>query len=286
MEDRPYEVAISFAGEQRSYAAALARHLSRYGIAHFYDADNEAHLWGKNLAEEFHGIYTSKSRFVLMLVSKEYIEKQWCRHERRSAIAEGLKRKEEFILPLRFDDTWPPPGMPEDTGYQDASKKTAAEIVAIIAEKLGISLYAGKASSVPPPQSSSWIGTADFDYESFNGHFIIGDNKYAFETHWTTAGDGSIHVYNDGANVNGVAVAYGVKSFAQLTDASALDFTSRARTVSEGEIVVYRNNAGLYGIIKVEKITTRRGATPANLKFWYAINRDGSSDFSEYDLFD
>lgn len=286
MDKRQYEVAISFAGEQRAYAEALARHLSQYGIAHFYDADNEAHLWGKNLAEEFHGIYTSKTRYVLMIVSKEYVEKQWCRHERRSAISEGLKREEEFILPICFDGTWPPPGMPASVSYIDGAQKKPAEISALIAEKLGISLYAGKASAVPPPKSSSWIGSADFDYESFNGRFVIGDGTYAFDTHWTTAGMGSIHTYNDGANINGVAIAFGVTEFAQLVDTSALDFSSRARQVREGEIVVYRNTAGLYAALKIEKVTIRQGSTPAKLKFFYAINRDGGVDFSSLSIFD
>ena len=285
MEKRQYEVAISFAGEQRTYAEAVARHFAQYGIAHFYDGDNVATLWGKNLAEEFHGIYTAKTRFVLMLISKEYIEKQWCRHERRSAIAEGLKRKEEFILPLRFDEAWPD-GMPTDVAYLEAAKFTPPELAAIFAEKLGISRYSGKASAVPPPKSAGWIGSASFDYQSFNGRYVIGDEGYAFETHWSTAGEGSIHAMNEGANINGVAVAHGVTEFAKLTDVAELDFTSRYRTPTVGEIVVYRNNAGVYAVLKIEEVTVRRGADPARLRFWYAINRDGSPNFSSFSLFD
>lgn len=285
MDDRRYEVAISFAGEQRNYAEALSRHLSQYGIAHFYDAENEAQLWGKNLGEEFHGIYTRKSRYVLMLISKEYIEKQWCRHERRSAMSEGLKRDQEFILPVRFDDSWPD-GIPSDVHYVDGKKKSAAEVVALIAKKLGISLFSGKASSVPPPKSASWTGDVTFDYESFNGRYIIGDEGYAFETVWTTAGQGAIHVYNDGANVNGVAIARGVSGFGDLPDASLFDFTSRSWNAQVGEIVIYRNNAGLYAAIKIEEVAVRQGQNPPKLRFWYAINRDGSTDFTSFGIFD
>ncbi len=285
MNDKQYEVAISFAGEQRPYAEALSRHLSQYGIAHFYDAENEALLWGKNLAEEFHGIYTRKTRYVLMLISKEYIDKQWCRHERRSAISEGLKRTEEFILPVQLDSVWPD-GIPTDVHRVDGRKKAPAEVAALIAEKLGISLYSKKASLVPPPKSASWIGQVAFDYESFNGRFIIGDEGYAFETAWSTGGPGAIHTLNDGANVNGIAIAHGIPDFGRLFDVSLLDFTSRARMAHVGNIVIYRNNNGLYAALKIEEVTIRQGATAPNLRFWYAINRDGSADFSSFSIFD
>lgn len=284
MSEKQYQVAISFAGEQRAYAEALARHLSTYGVAYFYDAENEVALWGKNLAEEFQKIYSKKAQFVLMLISKEYVAKQWCRHERRSAIAEALGHDKEFILPVRFDDAWPD-GIPTDMHYMDGSKKTAPEVAAMIAEKLGISLFAVKASSMPPPKSTSWIGEAAFDYESFNGRYVIGDDEYAFETAWTTAGPGSIHVYNDGANINGVAIAYGISSPSELSDASALDFSSRHRGAAEGNIVVFRNNNGLYAALKIESVTIRQGAAPAELRFLYAINREGNPDFRGYGIF-
>jgi hypothetical protein len=282
MSDNQYQVAISFAGEQRAYAEALARRLSTYGIAYFYDAENAVALWGKNLAEEFQQIYGKKAQFVLMLISKEYIAKEWCRHERRSAMAEALRRNGEFILPVRFDDAWPD-GIPTDIHYVNGSEKTPPEISAMIAEKLGISLFSGKASSIPPPRSTSWVGEASFDYESFNGSYVIGDDEYAFETTWSMAGSGSIHVYNDGANVNGVAIAYGISDLSELSDASALDFSSRHRRAKVGDIVVFRNKQGLYAALKIKNVTIRQAATPAELRFLYAINRDGSPDFSALD---
>lgn len=284
MSEKQYQIAISFAGEQRVYAEALARHLGTYGIAYFYDAENEAELWGKNLAEEFQRIYSKKAQFVLMLISQEYLDKQWCRHERRSAIAEALGRDSEFILPVRFDGAWPD-GIPADMHYVDGNKKTAPEVASMIAEKLGILLFKGKASSVPPPKLASWIGQTTFDYESFNGRYVIGDDQYAFETSWSAAGPGSIYVYNDGADINGVAVAHGISSLSDLPDASALDYSSRYRKVDEGAIVVFRNNHGLYAALKIESVTIRQGVTPAELRFWYAINRDGNSDFRDYDFF-
>lgn len=100
MNDRQYEVAISFAGEQRPYAEALSRHLAQYGIAHFYDAENEAQLWGKNLAEEFHGIYTRKSRYVLMLISKEYIQNNGAAMNGAVQFRKGLNATRNSFYPF------------------------------------------------------------------------------------------------------------------------------------------------------------------------------------------
>ena len=48
------DAALSFAGEDRKVAAALSRHLKRFGLSVFYDADHQADLWGKrqNISRE------------------------------------------------------------------------------------------------------------------------------------------------------------------------------------------------------------------------------------------
>jgi hypothetical protein len=71
-----YQVALSFASEQRDYAERIARRLQRYGVSVFYDEYERANLWGKHLSEELYSIYAKQSSFVLMLISKAYIEKK------------------------------------------------------------------------------------------------------------------------------------------------------------------------------------------------------------------
>lgn len=151
--------------------------------------------------------------------------------------------------------------------YVDGKKKSAAEVAGLIAQKLDISLFSGKASAVPPPKSASWLGGVEFDYESFNGRFIIGDEGYAFETAWSTGGPGAIHTYNDGANVNGIAIAHGVSGFEGLFDASLLDFTSRSRMAHVGNIVIYRNNNGFYAALRIERVTVRKGLPQRTFDF-------------------
>ncbi len=44
-----YDIAISFAGEDREVAASIAEKLKSQGIKVFYDSYEKATLWGKNL---------------------------------------------------------------------------------------------------------------------------------------------------------------------------------------------------------------------------------------------
>ena len=135
-----YQVALSFAGEQRSYVDKVARRLQKLGIAVFYDDFEQVNLWGRNLTEVFDEVFTSKSAWVVMFVSKAYVEKEWPTLERRFALNHMIKEKREYILPVRFDDTVVS-GLPGDVHYFHAGERTEAELASFIAEKIGISLY-------------------------------------------------------------------------------------------------------------------------------------------------
>src|SRR2546421_431838 len=97
-----YDVAISFAGDQRKEAEAIAQHLKTAGIKDFFDDYQQADLWGKNLYDHLADVYQNKARYCLMLVSAVYATKVWPNHERRNAQARALSQKGEYILPVRF----------------------------------------------------------------------------------------------------------------------------------------------------------------------------------------
>ena len=131
-----YEVVLSFAGEDRTYVFAVAEILKKNDVALFYDNYEEAELWGKNLVEHLHKVYSSLGRFCVMFISQHYAEKVWPSHERRSAFEKAIESKEEYILPARFDDT-EIPGLHKHIGYVDLRKKTSEELAAMILKKLG-----------------------------------------------------------------------------------------------------------------------------------------------------
>ena len=132
---RSYDVALSFAGEDRGYVERVASHLRDSGVRVFYDRYEEATLWGKDLYEHLDDVYQNEAKYVLMFASKHYARKVWPTHERRSAQARALREKGEYVLPARFDDT-EIPGLRETVGYIDLRHKTPEELAALVCEKL------------------------------------------------------------------------------------------------------------------------------------------------------
>jgi AbiJ N-terminal domain 3/TIR domain len=131
-----YEVVLSFAGEERSYVEKVANFLRSRGVILFYDEHEEASLWGKNLHEHFHEIYSGSARYCVMFISKHYAAKAWPVHERRSAFEKAMQTREEYVLPARFDDT-EIPGLQKTIKYVDLRDKTPENLGILICKKLG-----------------------------------------------------------------------------------------------------------------------------------------------------
>jgi hypothetical protein len=62
-------------------------------------------LWGKDLYTHLDEVYRKRARFCVVFLSKHYRNKLWTNHERESAQARAFEEKEEYILPVKFDDT-------------------------------------------------------------------------------------------------------------------------------------------------------------------------------------
>ncbi|MDI6639903.1 MAG: TIR domain-containing protein [Methanocellales archaeon] len=131
-----YEVVLSFAGEDREYVEAVAECLKNNNVKVFYDKYEEVTLWGKDLSEHLDKVYRGSARYCVMFISKNYADKVWTSHERRSALAKAVEEKEEYILPARFDDT-EILGIRPTIGYVDISKKTPEQLCKMILQKLG-----------------------------------------------------------------------------------------------------------------------------------------------------
>ncbi len=93
-------------------------------------------LWGTNLIDHLADIYRNKSHYVVMFISEHYVDKAWTKHERQHAQARSLIANDEYILPVRFDDT-DVPGMANTIGYIDLRKMTLSEFVDLVLMKLG-----------------------------------------------------------------------------------------------------------------------------------------------------
>ncbi len=131
-----YDVALSFAGEDREFVDQVAKLLRDAGVSVFYDGFEKAELWGKNLIDHLAEIYQHRSRYVVMFVSEHYVRKAWTRHERQHAQARSLVAKDDYILPARFDDT-EVPGMTSTVGYIDLRTTSPSELMELIRRKIG-----------------------------------------------------------------------------------------------------------------------------------------------------
>ena len=130
-----FDVALSFANAQRKYVDEVANLIQSYGYTVFYDKFYEAHLWGKELTAYFKEVYYSNSDKCIMFISKEYVTNAWPSHERQNALAKVLEVGDNYLLPVRFDDS-EIPGLPPTICYLDAREKSPREIADLFLKKI------------------------------------------------------------------------------------------------------------------------------------------------------
>jgi hypothetical protein len=130
-----YDVAISYASENRDYVERVARCLRKAGLKIFYDRFEEVDTWGKNLYSHLDEVYRKRAKYCVMFLSEDYARKVWTNHERESAQARAFSEGQEYILPVRFDNT-EIPGVLPTTAYLDALTHSSAHVCKLIQAKL------------------------------------------------------------------------------------------------------------------------------------------------------
>ncbi len=146
-----YDIAISFAGEDRDYARELSATLTSLGATVFFDEYEQSNLLGKDLYVHLSEVYREQARFCVILVSQAFAKKMWTLHERRAAQDRALKQRgSEYILPIRLDDT-PIPGLLDTIAFATI-KEGIPKIADIIADKLWI-----RDPSVPKGIIGMWL---------------------------------------------------------------------------------------------------------------------------------
>jgi TIR domain len=131
----PYEIAFSFAGEDRPFVETVAREVHRLGLKIFYDAFEQVDLLGKDLAAHFAAIYRQRARYCAMFISAHYVQKAWPQFERQHAQSRALAEQREYILPIRLDGS-DVPGLPSTIGFLDARTMSPADVAAILFRKV------------------------------------------------------------------------------------------------------------------------------------------------------
>jgi hypothetical protein len=132
---REYDVALSFAGEDRGYVGKVAQSLKALGVTVFYDGFEQVTLWGRDLAEHLARIYSEDAHFVVLFASAAYARKAWPNHEKQHALGRHLRGETGRILPVRMDDT-EIPGLPPTMGYLDCRALTPEKLAELVRQKV------------------------------------------------------------------------------------------------------------------------------------------------------
>lgn len=130
-----YDIAVSFASEDREIIENYVKLLENNSISVFYDRNEKVDLWGKDLYEKLDKVYRTQAKYCVIFISKFYKEKLWTNHERRSAQARAFKENREYVLPVKLDDTTIP-GIRETIGYIDLRESSVEELAELTVEKL------------------------------------------------------------------------------------------------------------------------------------------------------
>ena len=139
---------ISYAGEDREVADKLAALLNWRKAKVYYARYLKSELLGRDVKNEFKNAICDKTRFFIPLISRNYIHKDWPLYELIVAKNEETNRSEEFILPLRIDDSTTPHINP-DIGYLSLEEETLETIVDILMAKI----------TIEPSKSHLWCCT-------------------------------------------------------------------------------------------------------------------------------
>jgi hypothetical protein len=148
-----FDIALSFAGEDRARAEELAEGLRALDVRAFYDRYEQAKLWGKDLYQHLQTVYRDKARYCVIFVSKHYAEKVWPRHELKQAQARAFRENIEYILPLRLDDT-DLPGLNPTVGYIDLRQHSMSDVKDLLLRKV----YGEHSSLAHRPEILKWRG--------------------------------------------------------------------------------------------------------------------------------
>ena len=132
---REFDVALSFAGEDRRQAKELADLLKSGGYESFYDEYERAYLWGQDLYVRLSSVYKDKAHYCVVFLSQHYANKLWTKHELKSAQARAFEENREYILPVRLDDT-EIEGLLPTVGYLDLREVSIEEVYQALVQKL------------------------------------------------------------------------------------------------------------------------------------------------------
>jgi TIR domain len=145
MDEQQYDLAVSFAGEQRDYVARTVEACRNLGLNVFYDKDKNNDWWGSNFIRQQRTVYSSQTRFFVPFLSAEYLSKPIPMDEFSAAMMTAVKQGDAYILPVLMDNTEIPPNlMHPHIHYLRARDYTPEQLAAQLAQRVGTAKRVGQ----------------------------------------------------------------------------------------------------------------------------------------------
>jgi tetratricopeptide (TPR) repeat protein len=160
--NKRFRVAFSFAGEKRAFVADVARIIAeRFGEdGVLYDKYHEAEFARRDLGIYLPELYHDQSDLVVVVICRDYDEKEWTGLE-WTAIHDLLKRrKDEEVLLCRFERAGVK-GLYSTAGFIDLDQKTPEQAATLILERLAVNedksknYYTTSGTSASQPATTS-----------------------------------------------------------------------------------------------------------------------------------
>lgn len=131
----PWDVAVSFAGEDREVVEQLKNILNDSGYTVFYDFDVQHQLWGIDLRAKLADVYANDAQYMLIFLSKYYSEKDWTNFEFEVGKYARSKRTATYLLPVVIDDVTVV-GLSSNVGHIDLRRCGVEQLAASLIEKI------------------------------------------------------------------------------------------------------------------------------------------------------
>lgn len=140
-----YDIAVSFAGEQRQYVAAVVAAAKVHGLSVFYDQDKGNEWWGTSFIRQQRTVYGSQTRFFVPFISKEYLSKSIPMDEFSAAMMTAVRQGDGYILPVLMGDVQVPPELLHPhIHYLRSDDFSPEELAEQLVQRVGVAMSAGQ----------------------------------------------------------------------------------------------------------------------------------------------
>jgi hypothetical protein len=134
-DEYPWDVAVSFAGQDRDVVVEFVKKLEAKGVFPFYDFNYQANLWGVDLQDKLADIYANDALYMVLFISNHYPTKDWTKFEFEVGKRAAAKRPGSYLLPIHLDDV-AIVGLSSTIGRVELGKTTLDYCVELLISKI------------------------------------------------------------------------------------------------------------------------------------------------------